>query len=141
MAGYVIDASVLVEVFVAGRESQACMTFLEHAARTGAELCAPDAIYYEIAGALRRAEIRIGYRTIGEDVASLSDLDLITTPARELLLTAVNISRQHEIGIYDSFYLALSNQLGFPVITVDERLARAAENKPFDVVIARNFVR
>jgi predicted nucleic acid-binding protein len=40
---------------------------------------------------------------------------------------------------YDSFYLALSNRLNVPMITVDEKLAQGVVNQPFDVTLARNF--
>ena len=69
-----------------------------------------------------------------EDVTNLSDLDLITTSARDLLLPAVEISRTHVIGIYDSFYLALSERLRLPLATVDAKLANAVAHKPFNVI-------
>jgi predicted nucleic acid-binding protein len=139
MPGYVIDASVLVEIFVSGPEHEACLSVLEHAAESNIELYAPDAIYYEVAGALRRYEIRENYVGMGEDISNLSDLDLITTATRELLLPAVEIARRYVIGIYDSFYLALSNRLSVPLITVDKRLVNAVENKPFEVIYARDL--
>jgi predicted nucleic acid-binding protein len=138
MPGYVIDASILIEIFVAGPERETCLAFLERIAERSEDLYAPDAIYYEVAGALRRYEIREGYAGMGEDVANLSDLDLITTPARELLLPAVEYARNYVIGMYDCFYLALSNRLGLPLTTVDNRLVKAVENKPFQVVFIRD---
>ena len=140
MAGYVIDASVLVEVFVAGPTHQACMRFLEHAATSGFDLCAPDAIYYEVAGALRRHDLRSGYVNIGDDIGNLIDLDLVTTSAKELLVPAVEIARQYTIGIYDAFYLALSQRLAVPMVTVDKRLVKAVFGKPFQVIFAGDFV-
>ena len=102
------------------------------------DLYAPDAVYYEVAGALSRHERRSDYATMQEDVANLGELDLQTTPTRELLLLAVEIALAHQISMYDSFYLALSRQLGLPVVTVDSRLVRAVEGKPFRVIHARD---
>lgn len=138
MAGYIIDASVLVEIFVGGQDRENCMRFLEKAAEEVWELHAPDALYYEVAGALSRYERRSDYATMEEDIADLSDLDLQTVPARELLLPAVEIARTHQISMYDSFYLALSKQLELTLVTVDGRLVRAVEGKPFRVVHVRD---
>jgi predicted nucleic acid-binding protein len=140
VAGYVIDASVLVEVFVAGPAHEACMRFLEHAASSGFDLCAPDAIYYEVAGALRRHELRSDYSSMGDDIGNLSDLDVVTTSDKELLIPAVEIARQHTIGIYDAFYLALSQRLAVPLVTVDKRLVNAVVGKPFQVIFAGDLV-
>lgn len=134
MAVYVIDASVLVELFVAGPESDACIRFLEQTASDLDELHAPDMIYYEVAGALRKYELKdAGYTQFGEDVANLFDLDIVITLAKDLLLPAVEIARAHMLSVYDSFYLALAQQLGATLVTVDQRLVNGAANKPFQV--------
>ncbi len=116
------------------------MRFLEHAASSGFDLFAPDAIYYEVADALRRYELRSDYSSMGDGIGNLSDLDLITTSAKELLVPAVEIARRYTISIYDAFYLALSQHLAMPLVTVDKRLINAAVGKPFQVVFAGDFV-
>jgi predicted nucleic acid-binding protein len=126
MAGYVIDASVLVEIFVGGPDRDLCME-------------SPDTIYYEVAGALRRYEINNGYSSMGEDIADFSELDLQTVTARELLLSAVEISRTYVIGVYDAFYLALSKRLDVPIVTVDSRLVGAVAGKRFQVRHIRDY--
>lgn len=73
---------------------------------------------------------------MGDDIGNLSDLDLITTAAKELLMPAVEIARQYTISIYDAFYLALSQSLAVPLVTVDKRLVNATVGKPFHVVFA-----
>jgi predicted nucleic acid-binding protein len=133
MTDYVIDASILVEIFVAGTERESCLKFLESVAAKRINLYAPDVIYYEVVGALRKHELRGDYASMGEDIALLSDLDLVTTSAKELLLPTAQIGRQHAIGIYDAFYLALSIRLSLPLMTVDRRLINATAGKPFQV--------
>jgi predicted nucleic acid-binding protein len=139
MAGYVIDASVLVEIFVGGPDRDLCMEFLDYAVEQKMTLHAPDTIYYEVAGALRRYEINNGYSSMGEDIADFSELDLQTVTARELLLSAVEISRTYVIGVYDAFYLALSKRLDVPIVTVDSRLVGAVAGKRFQVRHIRDY--
>ena len=134
MREYVIDASVIVEAFVGGEVAQACVGTLESVIRHWGELHAPDVIYYEVAGALRKHELRASYATLSEDIATLDDLALTTVPARTLLLPAVDIARRHAIGIYDAFYLALSERLRIPLITADRRLVAACANKGLNAI-------
>ena len=140
MPGYVVDASVLVEVFVAGQFSEQGLAFLEQAASNRIGLYAPDIIYNEVAAALRKHEVRTDYKSLGEDVSLLADLNLNTTPARELLFLAVDIAQTHQQSVYDSFYLALSNRLGFLMVTVDRRLVNGVKGKPFQVTHLEDLI-
>ncbi|MEO6060920.1 MAG: type II toxin-antitoxin system VapC family toxin, partial [Thermoflexales bacterium] len=120
-----IDASVIVKAFVGGDAAEACVAILESVIGHGGVSHAPGVIYYKVAGALRRYEMRAGYATMRDDIATLEDLALTTVPARELLLPAVEIAHRHAIGMSDAFYVALSERLRIPLITVDRRLVAA----------------
>jgi len=140
MREYVIDASVIVEAFVGGDAAEAYVAILDSIIRQGGELHALDVIYYEVAGSLRKYELRASYATMSEDIATLDDLALTTVPARTLLLPAVDIARRHAIGIYDAFYLALSERLRIPLITADRRLVATCANKGLGVIYVEDAI-
>lgn len=140
MPDFVIDASVIVEAFVGGDAAESCVALLESIIGQGGELHAPDVIYYEVAGALRKHELRSGYATLSDDIATLADFALTTAPARALLLPAVEIVRRHAIGMYDAFYVALSERLHIPLMTADRRLVAACANKGYSVIHVEDAV-
>jgi len=133
---WVLDASVVVGLYVPQPWSDQALTFLEAAIRSRARLAAPDALYYETAGALRKyasARGRGAPDATLVDLARLVDLPIETTSCRDLTLEAADISLRHVISTYDAFYLALSARLGVPLVTADERLVGAVAGKGFDV--------
>lgn len=134
MNSVVVDASVLVEIFVAGEHAANALSLLEQASLQRLTLHAPDALYYEVASALRRHELRSDYPSIEEDIADLFDLDIAITPSKSLLFDAVEIARSYQLSIYDAFYLALAQRLQGELVTADRRLVNGVLNKPFRVV-------
>jgi len=131
----VVDASVAVRLFVPLPFSEKALTLFDQlAAPAPAELHVPDLFYSEVLGALRKHErLAPEYDQLESDLALLVGFPLIVTPCRELALAAARISREHVLSPYDAFYLALSDQIRAPLITLDERLARGVTGKGFDV--------
>ena len=55
---------------------------------------------YAVAGALRKYELKdAGYTQFGADITNLFDLDIVITPAKDLLLPAVEIARGHMLSV------------------------------------------
>ncbi|UOY01916.1 type II toxin-antitoxin system VapC family toxin [Blastococcus sp. PRF04-17] len=115
------DASALVAALVDdGPDGAWARSLLE-----GAALLVPAHLPVEVSSALRRAVL--GGR-IGRDVAALAHDELValrlTTFPFEAL--AARIWGLHPtVTPYDAAYVALAEDLGVPLVTLDRRLARA----------------
>ena len=130
----VVDASVAVKLFVSEPLSDnAHALFALLSSAEGAAFFVPDAFYYEVAATLRKYALTAGYPYLKHDAARLVSLNLISTPAVELLLAAVELSTLHMLSIYDALSLSLSVRVAAPLVTADHRLLRSVQGKPFDV--------
>ena len=131
---YVLDAGVVVALFVPQPTSDQSITFVSSSlAQADTTFFAPDCIYYEVTATLRKYD-RLGvYRGLAEDLQKLHDLPIQATSCKDLMQVAAVISRDHLVSPYDAFYVALSQIAAVPLITADERLANGIRGKGFDV--------
>jgi predicted nucleic acid-binding protein len=95
----------------------------------------PGLFFIECANVLWKCVRRLGLAE--EDarvyVEQLGQLALPSRPTAELAPEALEVALEYDITAYDAAYVALSARLGAPLITADERLARALAGAPFDV--------
>ncbi|MCL1469263.1 type II toxin-antitoxin system VapC family toxin [Argonema antarcticum] len=59
-------------------------------------------------------------------VIDLLDLPFQIVPVKNLLPRALQIGLTHQLAVYDSLYIALALDMGFPLITVDDKQLNAA---------------
>lgn len=115
----VLDASTVVDVI--SRPDASALRSRVAACR----LAAPDLLPFEVANALRG--LRVG-RILSTEQAAL-DLDTFTRLPIALwpwsTLTARAWQLTDNLTAYDASYVALAEKLGAPLLTRDERLARA----------------
>lgn len=57
----------------------------------------------------------------------------------DLMADAVSIALAHGISAYDASYVALSNQVGATLLTLDQGLVNALANTTYDVCLFNNF--
>ena len=97
-------------------------------ARDTRSLWAPYLIDAEIGQALRR---RVAARMLGDDHASEALSKFAGLPLRRIVHTGL-LGRawqlRHNLSFYDGLYVALAELLDAPLVTLDRRLARAAED-------------
>src|SRR5690242_6327020 len=124
-AGYVLDSSVVAKWFLEkerDRDSALALRDLHITHRS--TIFIPQLAIFEILNAVRfnaNADEEDG-RTALE---ALHDLHLETKlPDRDLLRKTNAIAWAYKITIYDALYVALAEQLGYPLITADETLAK-----------------
>ena len=127
--GWIIDASVLGSAFFEEVESETARAFVTQAA----SLKAPALLTIEIAsiGAKKiwkgLAEAEVGARA-AEATARLVTL---VHDASALELEALQLAAEHRFSAYDAAYLALARQEGVPMVTLDDRLKRRADEAGF----------
>jgi predicted nucleic acid-binding protein len=117
----VCDASALVAVLVDGGEAGtwAAGQFV------GVDLLAPGLVVFEVANVLRRHELAT---LVSADQAAQAHRDLLDLPI-ELwpyeLLAARAWELRANLSIYDAAYVALAEQTGATLVTLDVRIGRA----------------
>jgi len=125
-AGYVVDASVLVKWFLHEKEGdrdRALALRDLHISRRST-LFIPQLALLEVLNAVRfspKADEEDGEMAL----ETLHDLHLETRPAElDLLRKANAIAWAYKITIYDALYVALAEQVGYPLITADEVMVK-----------------
>lgn len=125
-SGYVVDASVLVKWFLHHQEEDRIRALalrdLHISGRSA--IIIPQLALLEILNA-----IRFSPKAKEEDGAlaleALQDLHLETKPPEfDLLRKANAIAWAYKITIYDALYVALAEQVGYPLITADEVMVK-----------------
>ena len=125
-AGYVVDASVLVKWFLhhqeADRDRALALRDLHISGRS--TIYIPELALLEVLNAIRfssKADEEDGETAL----ETLQDLNLETKPADGNLLRKANaIAWAYKITIYDALYVAVAEQVGFPLITADEAMIK-----------------
>jgi len=74
-----------------------------------------------------------------ENLQELKDLAFQVASTTALADDALSIAIAHRINGYDACYVALAHQLKAPLITTDEKLARAMANTSYDVQSLATF--
>ena len=121
-AGYVVDASVLVKWFLhhqeADRDRALALRDLHISGRS--TIYVPRLALLEVLNAIRfspKADEEAGETAL----EALQDLHLEAKAADVNVLRKANaIAWAYKITIYDALYVALAEQVGYPLITADE---------------------
>jgi len=130
MATVVIDASVMVALYVEEPISAAAREALLRSREVGDELHAPDLLLVECANAfwkrVGRGELdRAAAMSAIEGLSTLEDLDRHPLDGR-LVPPALSLAIAHSLTAYDAVYAALAVQLGGTVLSGDKRFVERA---------------
>ena len=124
--GYVVDASVIVKWFLHQQEFDRDRALALRALHISgkSKIFIPRLTLVEVLNAIRfnpNADEATGQAAL----EALEDLHLETIPGDADLLRKTNaIAWAYKMTIYDALYVGLAEQLGYPLITADERMIR-----------------
>jgi predicted nucleic acid-binding protein len=123
MTRWVIDASVLVKLFIEEEGSSEAAALL----KPTDELFAPDLLWAEVSNIIwkyaRRGEVSAG--DAKAIVADMLQMPIETESCRELTESALEIAIATNRTVYDALYLALAIDRQMQMLTADEKLANA----------------
>jgi len=139
---YVVDASVGTMLYLNEEHSLRARTiFSGLTAQPQTRLYVPDLFYIEMANVLLKA-VRRG-RSDREDAAAaivdLCALSLMTVQTQSLVGAALGIALAKGISAYDACYIALSDRLGVPFVTADQRLVNILGGSSHEVLWLGNM--
>lgn len=138
MAVIVVDASVMVALYVEEPLSTPARAALLRSREAGDELHAPDLLLIECANAfwkrVGRGELdRDSAMTAITELSSLEDLDCHPLDG-QLAPPALSLAIAHSLTAYDAAYVALAVQLGGTVLSGDRRFVERASQAGLPVV-------
>jgi predicted nucleic acid-binding protein len=124
---YALDASVALKWELPEPDSDKANRLRDDFRNQVHDLIAPDSFVLEVAHGLAKAE-----RQGRIPDAEILWLDAMTTcpdlhSFQPLMLRAVQIARQHRIGVYDCLYIAVAEQENCQLVTADDRLVRSLQ--------------
>jgi predicted nucleic acid-binding protein len=121
----VVDASILVSVLV-GSEHAGWAEAQVSAGGARRSLWAPHLIDAEVGHSLRRwaAAGKLQVDHAADALGDLAQMPLRRIAHVDLLDRAWSL--RHNVSFYDGLYVALAERLGIPLLTLDNRLAKAA---------------
>ena len=116
-----LDTSVAVKWFVTEEDSEKALGLQRAHLRDDLQLHAPDILLMESANALRYAGL--SEERILQDLETFSALGVEIIPfSIDVLNSAVSLSLDHDLAVYDAYFLALAQALEMPLITADRRM-------------------
>jgi predicted nucleic acid-binding protein len=138
LAAIVVDASVMVALYIEEPLSTAARAALLRAREGGDQLHAPDLLLVECANAFwkrvgRKELDRASAMTAISSLSSLEELDRHPLD-RQLVPAALSLAITHSLTAYDAAYAALAVQLGGTAISGDRRFIQRASEAGLPVI-------
>lgn len=132
----VVDASVLVALYVEEDASRAAKDALAADARGDVDLHAPELLTVEVANALwsrvRRGDLD-AVDAMGAIRRVTASTDIELHPLHPLAPQALALALAHGLTSYDASYVACAVEVGGVVLTADRRLAKVAAEQGLPV--------
>jgi len=122
MIDYIIDTSIVIQHLITESHTVYVDSLFDEVGET-VTLHAPEFCFLECANVLWK-QVRFQGMTLlqaEELVDDLIQLPIIPMPVVGLSKRALSLGVRHQLAIYDSLYIALTENLGYPLITDDAR--------------------
>ncbi|WP_152590003.1 type II toxin-antitoxin system VapC family toxin [Nostoc sphaeroides] len=137
----VVDTSVCIKYFIADPLTAKVNQLFGHLVNPQTEIFVPDLFYIECANTFWKY-VRARMYTAAEvqtDLATLKAFPLRVVSTADLMADAVTISLSYGISAYDGSYVALSQQIGASLLTIDGKLVKAIAASSYNVCSFNDF--
>lgn len=137
----VIDTNICIKLFIADPLTPKVYQLFDRLNDPSVDFFVPDLFYIECANVFWKY-VRANLYTPEQVHADLSDLKALrfqVISTKDLMEQAVKIGLNYGITAYDGCYVALSEQVKAPLLTLDERLVNSLTGSRFDVRLFTNF--
>lgn len=137
----VLDTNICIKQFIADPLTPKVNQLFDHLSDPSVNFFVPDLFYIECANTLWKY-VRANLYTVEQIEADLIDLEALrlqVTSTKILMTEAVKIGLKYRITAYDGCYVALSQQVAAPLLTLDERLVNSLTGSSFDVRLFTDF--
>jgi predicted nucleic acid-binding protein len=137
----VLDVSVCIKQFIPDPLSSKVDQLLSYIGYPQNQFFVPDLFYIESANVLWKY-VRAGLypaAKVSADLATLKNLQLQVVSTADLMDDAVNIALNYNISAYDASYVALSQQTGTTLLTLDKKLVKALAASPYSICLFNEF--
>ncbi|MEH2199567.1 type II toxin-antitoxin system VapC family toxin [Nostoc sp.] len=137
----VVDASVAVKQFIPDPLTAKVNQLFAHLTYPQIEIFVPDLFYIECANVLWKYARAGSYNVslIQGNLANLKAFPLRVVSTADLMADAVAIALNYGISAYDGSYVALSQQAGATLLTLDSKLVKALNASSYDVSSFNDF--
>ena len=127
----VVDTSALIRLFVPdGPVPDGFEDFLHGVERGTNSAIAPELLVAEAANVVNKK--RISGELHGDEsnqlLVDILSIPIRLFPHRPILMKAFDLAREYQLTVYDTLYLALAEEHGAVIFTVDRKLFKAASN-------------
>jgi predicted nucleic acid-binding protein len=138
---YVVDASIVIQHLITDRYTPNVDALFEQL-NQDVRLHAPEFCVVECTNILWK---NVRRSTLPQDRAldlatDVANLQITFANINELLQSALEIGLRQGLAVYDSVYIALARALNCPLITDDEKQAKAASSEGVRVKPVTDFV-
>ena len=135
MTGLVIDASAISEILLNDEHADKLHAFLVDR-NEGDRWLAPEFCLLECYNVIWKAvrNDRLTHEESLSAISSLNKLPLECIESAEYLDQSLALALRHGLPIYDSCYLALAADLGYPLVSLDRRQLRAASAEGLNLI-------
>lgn len=133
---WVVDANVGVKPYLLGEElSEVAESLLQRARAGRSFIYVPELFYNECTNILwkhvRKGEISAEYAH--QSLRNLTSVKLFPISSTNLVHDALDLALEFGLTAYDASYVALSEDLGLPLVTADEKLIRKLDGAGIDL--------
>ena len=117
-----LDTSVVVKWFVPEEDSEKALSLRHAQENREIQLYAPEVLLMELANALRYSS-EFSASEIAEALDTPFGLNVLLVPfSLEALNSAVTLSLNQDLAVYDAYFLALARALEILLITADRKM-------------------